>query len=504
MDKAGQAISLEPLCSPQSLQVQRPPTLFKSMPQSKINRDVCNCFVFTTQASGSPIGDYLDTMTTKSQIGVYLASSLTEACVRSYYFHFWDVPVAMAIPLLILHVHLPSGVIRYPSVSLPFYLSDNLVLYFPPCSFQALRLKASKPKYVVSDSPSLGIRCTFGRIGAKLATLKGLELYRININGGGKREKIADVTSENLTYGLSQSDISATGQIQEDALSSLYVQYTSNTDGYCRGYSCVAKGVGGNGKKRSVHTSIKVKGVNGTLCSKSRQANECSVSSEAVQAQEEAIKKLEDEMGEFSTVLQTMKNSEAEIEELREQVSNLTSVPDAFQECENDIELLKKNFSEFFVETLGELKRLSQISSGYGLIFSIDRTRYDVSTIYKKNIYLATRMIGKFTLQEMNQTCTETKGYLVEFSDLDEQNFVKGFLRTLGTNKYFTGANDVDNEGNFVYYTSGKPVVNVKWMAGNPKVPGDNEDCVQIFPPGLINVNCDTFSRFVCEVPILP
>ncbi|GFO33852.1 collectin-11 [Plakobranchus ocellatus] len=397
---------------------------------------------------------------------------------------------------------------RVKSAPVMFLKFVWLLLAFWPDTAAAIqrgmKLKASKPEYVVSDSTSLSIKCTFGMAGSKLATLKGLELYRSNINDGGNQEKMADVTSQNLAYGLSQSDISASGQIQEDALSGLYVQYTSNTDGYCRRYSCVAKGLGGNSEELSVSRSIKVKGVNGSLCSKSRQANECCVSSEAVQVQEEAIERLEDEVDEFSTVLQTVKNSEIEIEELREQVSNLTSVPDAFQNCENDLELLKKQFSEFSAQALGELERLSQISSGYGLIFSIDRTQYDVSTLYKKSVYLASRSMARFALEKMNQKCKEYKGYLVEFSDLDEQNFVKGFLRTLGTNKYFTGANDVDSEGNFVYYSSGKPVVNVKWMAENPKVPGDDEDCVQIFPPGLINDRCNAFSRFVCEVPILP
>ncbi|GFO37214.1 hypothetical protein PoB_006371900 [Plakobranchus ocellatus] len=204
-------------------------------------------------------------------------------------------------------------------------------------TFKSVRLRAIKPTNVNSDSPSLKIVCDFDRNRAKLANVSELAIFRFDIGGGGKQEMVAEITTDNLTYGLSESEISASGIIRNEDKSRyiLSVTYASNTDGYCHSYSCKATGLRENGEELSLTRPIKVKGVNGSLCKSKGPASvsvtelqekieECCVSSEAVQAHTKAIDSLEQGVSKCSAVIPNVENNEIEIEDLREQISNLS------------------------------------------------------------------------------------------------------------------------------------------------------------------------------------
>ncbi|GFO33870.1 hypothetical protein PoB_006037500 [Plakobranchus ocellatus] len=174
-------------------------------------------------------------------------------------------------------------------------------------------MKVIWPAYVNAESPSLRLECSFNRFRTDLVSVNELGIFRSDIGGGGEPEMVAKVTAANLAYGLNESDISASGQILNNAKSTLFVSYTSNTEGYCQTYSCVAKGLKANGEEVSIYRPVKAKGMNNMPCKSGHRArvpgpelggrsSDCCVASETVQAQSEAIESLENEVEECSAV----------------------------------------------------------------------------------------------------------------------------------------------------------------------------------------------------------
>ncbi|GFO06687.1 mannose-binding protein a [Plakobranchus ocellatus] len=347
---------------------------------------------------------------------------------------------------------------------------------------KAVRVNVIKPKIVNPDSPSLEVKCTFDRSRTNIVTVSELEIVRFDIGGGGKREMVAEITSANLTYGLSQSEISASGKIQNDATSDLVISYTSNTDGYCQLYSCMAKGIQANGQEVSIYRPLKVRGVNGSLCKSKHPVKvpasgneECCVSSEALQAQNQSIESLEVEVQKCSAVIPEVTNNGIEIEELRERMSNLSK----------------------------ELHQVKQENQGFMNIFSVNRNEFDVSSLFNGRVYAVRKQKAVFRLEVMNLICKSLGGYVVEFDGKEEQKFVTFFLKSVGIYIHYLGATDEESEGNFVYLTSQKPVENVVWTTDRPISKGPSKNCIVITLTGLANVVCNEPSRIVCEIPVM-
>ncbi|RUS88258.1 hypothetical protein EGW08_003960, partial [Elysia chlorotica] len=67
------------------------------------------------------------------------------------------------------------------------------------------------------------------------------------------------------------------------------------------------------------------------------------------------------------------------------------------------------------------------------------------------------------------------------------------------------GGNDIELEGQWVYYHSKTPVPSsVTWLPGEPNNSGQNEDCMtfRMSKDGLNDVPCNTPVKFLCEVPL--
>ncbi|GFN91020.1 collectin-11 [Plakobranchus ocellatus] len=94
------------------------------------------------------------------------------------------------------------------------------------------------------------------------------------------------------------------------------------------------------------------------------------------------------------------------------------------------------------------------------------------SKIHRNRIYaLVTKNVQfDLRLREKNARCKSIGGYLVEFDDLDEQNFVAKFILSsaAGGDLVFIGAIDVESEGKFVPYNTKKPLTYLKWKRWNP------------------------------------
>ncbi|RUS83908.1 hypothetical protein EGW08_008322, partial [Elysia chlorotica] len=107
--------------------------------------------------------------------------------------------------------------------------------------------------------------------------------------------------------------------------------------------------------------------------------------------------------------------------------------------------------------------------------------------------FYVTTVPTPFDLTEANEKCKERGGYLWEVDDDEELRYVSRRLNIVFyQDRFYIGANDVENEGTFVYFNSGKPILPNRWAANNPSNSGDNEDCVEIItdPPSFNDVPC--------------
>ncbi|GFO31301.1 C-type lectin-related protein 1 [Plakobranchus ocellatus] len=130
---------------------------------------------------------------------------------------------------------------------------------------------------------------------------------------------------------------------------------------------------------------------------------------------------------------------------------------------------------------------------------------FDVSDISKGRVYLASKAHMAFNIGAANQTCKSSGGYLVELDDREEFQFVSDFATLIGgTVHFWTGCNDIEREGHFVYFNSKKPVPFWAWASNQPDNGGAGEDCVEIRLnfDGLNDLPCDTVGNIVCEVEL--
>ena len=161
--------------------------------------------------------------------------------------------------------------------------------------------------------------------------------------------------------------------------------------------------------------------------------------------------------------------------------------------------------SEGFKELKGKSDSLRDQLSVKNRLAAINRDKFYVSRTHNNRVYLVRKAVESFNLARANRLCGESGGYLVEFDDTEELQLVLGIVSKVGgTDSFFTGGNDVDWEGHFVYYNSKKPVPNLRWRRGQPDNGRGSEDCMQIKVSwGALNDDqCYERGKYVCEVPL--
>ncbi|GFO04906.1 LOW QUALITY PROTEIN: hypothetical protein PoB_003141100 [Plakobranchus ocellatus] len=410
----------------------------------------------------------------------------------------------------------------------PVWLILGIALVIAPAASirdtrKSIILKVIWPAYVNADSPSLRLECSFNRFRTDLVSVNELAIFRSDIGGGGEPEMVAKVTSANLTYGLNESDISAFGQVQNNAKSTLFVSYTSNTEGYCQTYTCVAKGLKASGEEVSIYRPVKAKGMNNMPCKSGHRArvpgpelggrcSDCCVASETVQAQSETIKSLENEVEECSAVIPEVKNNRMKIELLSDEISQLSLKLDSEASADSSVLTPQDNEKvENFGRKVDELQKLidavSDENRGFRKILSIDVTLYEVSNIVSGRVYAVSKSEEMQDKRTIEKSCHQIGGYVAKIDDEAEQMFLINFFKMIGNYKYYIRAKN--NEDNSVELIREEPVSIERWTSGRSGsrenmrlVLGEKKDCVQA-KSGLINVECGQLSKFVCEVPLV-
>ncbi|GFR62245.1 lectin C-type domain protein [Elysia marginata] len=166
------------------------------------------------------------------------------------------------------------------------------------------------------------------------------------------------------------------------------------------------------------------------------------------------------------------------------------------QQVESQVdELDKKADSLYFHERL------------HATLLGIDKTKYDISPVYKDRIYVVSKMLARFIIKDANDACKTQGGYLLEIDDNEEREFTYNLSVKIGGAPHFAaGGNDIVNEKTWVQYNSGKPLpTDLEWVPGRPNNAGGNEDCLAFWMErrGLNDIPCNTNNiKYICEVPL--
>ena len=198
--------------------------------------------------------------------------------------------------------------------------------------------------------------------------------------------------------------------------------------------------------------------------------------------------KSEDKFGKVSTQILSLTNQVADFETKSREMNEGVS---------NQLETLAAYLKDFQRDMNGQFRML-----GVG----VDKSRFEISGTYRNTLYLVSKTQAVFNIANANKFCRESGGYLVELDDKEEYQFVKDLVTRIGgANSFWTGGNDIDSEGTFVYYNSKKPVPPNLWSSPQPDNAGGHEDCMEIrlnFGGAINDWMCTQSGKYVCELPL--
>ncbi|GFR79988.1 C-type lectin [Elysia marginata] len=334
----------------------------------------------------------------------------------------------------------------------------------------------------------LVINCSLDARSTDLTTLASLTIFGSRPYGGVEDfEQLAtvDMWSNDPILGneLVDADVTVVGKIEEELSenSVLILSWNSPTKLYRHTYKCVAKGINRKRQGVSVVSSVKLEQVGGGGC-----CHKMDLISSHLQNLEEVVQ-------------QTANASHHKMELITSQLQHLEQ---AVRETSNTSQGQDNKMREL-ESKLDAVHLTTRILS---TLMTVDRTKYDVSPVYKETLYLASRAVKLFNIAADDKACQKQGGYLAEIDDDQESQFVLDFAtETGGTEIFMIGANDLDDEGHFVFFHSKKPVPgHLTWKSGEPNDSQGKEDCVHFWPSqgGLNDKNCNTQSKYICEIPL--
>ncbi|GFO04590.1 macrophage mannose receptor 1-like [Plakobranchus ocellatus] len=131
---------------------------------------------------------------------------------------------------------------------------------------------------------------------------------------------------------------------------------------------------------------------------------------------------------------------------------------------------------------------------------------FHISDEFKGKRYFMTKTNKSFNISDADAVCQFYGGYIVEFEDADEIEFVFDFVTKVDQGGlHYTGVILRETDQTHVYYHSGKTVQTELWGQGEPNNVGGNEDCAVLTEAQnarghrLNDVDCGVLGKIVCE-----
>ncbi|GFR81596.1 C-type lectin fold protein [Elysia marginata] len=187
---------------------------------------------------------------------------------------------------------------------------------------------------------------------------------------------------------------------------------------------------------------------------------------------------------------------------LEDNAHTISSLEYDFETTSNQFE---EKYAVFNTSLELEEKRFDSLMPAFNTYIFVNaflRHKLDIEGIgplfYKDYVYYFSKKAEPFDIDNADQICQAEGGYLAELGDIYELTFliekIKALRWTIDT--YFTGGNDIQTEGLWVYYHSKKPTPLFDWAPNNYR---GNEDCMSVYNYRLEDVPCDKIGRFICK-----
>ncbi|GFS21145.1 C-type mannose receptor 2-like [Elysia marginata] len=174
-----------------------------------------------------------------------------------------------------------------------------------------------------------------------------------------------------------------------------------------------------------------------------------------------------------------------------------------------DVQFLKQkvNMLEELANT--RINSIADIQAQMSSFVEVYKTTYllsnfDVLGLFRGNRYYVSKTEAYFDIWAAGTQCSRLDGYLVEIDDQAEFDFVVGKLRAVKATRFYTGANDLDQEGTFRFWNSNRPVVYENWSFLAPNNYEGVQHCVEMNPLDDYKFNdmfCQLLSKYICEGP---
>ena len=340
---------------------------------------------------------------------------------------------------------------------------------------QAINLTLS-PRQATSQTVS----CTVNADVAPMDTVTALTLYGSKAFGkAGEFESLATVDlwrpQARLLNGLGDKGVSAFGRIGTgvEKESKLEISWKTSRNGWPRRYKCLADGLDRN----SLVVTISIIADNVVPNDQHSGLGDGDNHGPT-----------RDPQGDISPQIGDS------VETSRQ---NLTSTVDAtHQTVESLAQLLEDQTSAI------EQGQETMISLLKNLNLAHFSNSFDMSGVYEGKRYLISKAKATFNIQKTNTQCEIMGGYLVEIDDQKEFDFVFDFCKSLEGDNFFTGGNDIDEEGVWIYWHSKKPVEFSKWYQDQPNNFMGREHCMEIRTSfkATNDWDCHETGKFICEV----
>ena len=320
-----------------------------------------------------------------------------------------------------------------------------------------------------------------------------------------------------------QEEVKMLGTFGAGADSTSFAQLNWLTDksGYCFIYKVVVIGQDNQGQSVSIYRTYKLKADDGCKARPTtkdivealiEENNVCLATAPNVQSQANQIstevqraQNVSDLASETSSNRNKLENANNLILAFQPTLEALSNNQDEITRQSETIDSLNSSlidgYASKFQEIENMLKKIDVHEKATTVLESVPAT--SVSSIYEDAVYIIRQQTGSMDLSSMAADCSGLNGILLEFEGWYEQQFVGSFLNLKNLEPAFTGANDVVEEGRYVYYQSGNPVGSVVWNSDEP----DNsttENCVGLFQSGkLSDLSCDTNAKFICKISLI-
>ena len=100
-------------------------------------------------------------------------------------------------------------------------------------------------------------------------------------------------------------------------------------------------------------------------------------------------------------------------------------------------------------------------------------------------------------------SCQLLDSLLVEIEDAVENSYIKTVVKGLGLGGWHIGLTDKAVEGEYVWMSSKKPLLNMfkDWLPGDPENVNQDESCTYLLPPTYqwVDSSCENRLHYICE-----